>query len=308
MKKFINPLLVVIFISLTLTKVFAVDVPIDLYINDINVRPDSKPYISETNRTMVPISFVANEFKFKVVWNAKDKEVIITKNGKEVKLYIDSKYAYVDNQRVEIDPGKSTAVVIRNGRTMVPVAFVAKTFDVEVGWVAYPRGGGIVKFYSKDYVKPVSGDYPLAPGNQTFVEGKALDPSIIPGAKQTIGNNKTVPVVMTDAKEVKISKSLVIYPHTLIQAKNENGDDRIYMKVSGGGEADIFYYKDGKKVGSLATGDRHNGWMLVSGATNYNAYDYMIIYGTEDKMVPRYPELSGTFNQSIKTIDATKFN
>ena len=169
MKKFINPLLVVIFISLTLTKVFAADVPIDLYINDINVRPDSKPYISETNRTMVPISFVANEFKFDVKWNAKDKEVVITKNGKEVKLYIDSKYAYVDNQRVEIDPGKGTAVVIRNGRTVVPVAFVAKTFDVEVGWIAYPRGGGIVKFYSKDYVKPTT------PVDVTTPTGKLSD-------------------------------------------------------------------------------------------------------------------------------------
>ena len=279
-----------------------VEVPIDLYINDINVRPDSKPYISETNRTMVPISFVANEFKFGVVWNAKNREVIITKDNKEVKLYIDSKYAYVDNQRVEIDPGKSTAVVIRNGRTMVPVAFVAKTFDVEVGWVAYPRGGGIVKFYSKDYVKPVSGDYPLAPGNQTFVEGKALDPSIIPGAKQTIGNNKTVPVVMTDAKEVKISKSLVIYPHTLIQAKNENGDDRIYMKVSGGGAADIFYYKDGKKVGSLMTGDTHDGWMLVASPDEMGKFDYMIVYGTEDKMVPAH-EVSATYNKNIRDVD-----
>ena len=149
-----------------------VEVPIDLYINDINVRPDSKPYISETNRTMVPISFVANEFKFDVKWNAKDKEVVITKNGKEVKLYIDSKYAYVDNQRVEIDPGKSTAVVIRNGRTMVPVAFVAKTFDVEVGWVAYPRGGGIVKFYSKDYVKPTT------PVDVTTPTGKLSDTQV----------------------------------------------------------------------------------------------------------------------------------
>ena len=169
MKKFINSLVAVIFISLTLTKVFGADVPIDLYINDINVRPDSKPYISETSRTMVPISFVANEFKFDVKWNAKDKEVVITKNGKEVKLYIDSKYAYVDNQRVEIDPGKSTAVVIKNGRTMVPVAFVAKTFDVEVGWVAYPRGGGIVKFYSKDYVKPTT------PVDVTTPTGKLSD-------------------------------------------------------------------------------------------------------------------------------------
>ena len=156
MKKFINLLVITILFSILIISNFAKDVPIDLYINDINVRPDSKPYISETNRTMVPISFVANEFKFDVKWNAKDKEVIITKNGKEVKLYIDSKYAYVDNQRVEIDPGKSTSVVIKNGRTMVPVAFVAKTFDVEVGWVAYPRGGGIVKFCSKDYVKPTT--------------------------------------------------------------------------------------------------------------------------------------------------------
>lgn len=67
---------------------------------------------------------------------------------KKVKLYIDSKYAYVDGVKVEIDPGKNTSIVIKNGRTMVPVAFVAKTFDVEVGWVAYPRGG-IVKFYSR---------------------------------------------------------------------------------------------------------------------------------------------------------------
>ncbi len=303
MNKAINLIVFLFFNLIFVNSVsFAQEVKIDLYINDINVRPDSKPYISETSRTMVPISFVANEFKFDVKWNAKDKEVIITKNGKEVKLYIDSKYAYVDNQRVEIDPGKSTAVVIKNGRTMVPVAFVAKTFDVEVGWVAYPRGGGIVKFYSKDYVKPVSGDYPLAPGNQTFVEGKALDPSIIPGARQTIGNNRTKPVTMTDANEVKIRKDLTIYPHTLIQAKNENGDYRIYMKVSGGGAADIFYYKDGKKVGSLMTGDTHNGWMLVASPDEMGKFDYMIVYGTEDKMVPAH-EVSEVYNKNIRDVD-----
>lgn len=173
MKKIGNLILVLISTILFTNSIsFAAEVPIDLYINDINVRPDSKPYISENSRTMVPISFVANEFKFDIKWNAKDKEVIITKNGKEVKLYIDSKYAYVDNQRVEIDTGKSTAVVIKNGRTMVPVAFVAKTFDVEVGWVAYPRGGGIVKFYSKDYVKPTT------PVDVTTTTGKLNDAQV----------------------------------------------------------------------------------------------------------------------------------
>ena len=236
MKKVANIILALIVVLLfTNSASFAVEPQIDLYINDVNVKPDSSPYISDTNRTMVPISFVANgfnfdvkwnagarevvinnngkeaklyidskyalvngvkteidpgkstsvtikngrtmvpvsfvanEFKFGVVWNAKNREVVITKDNKEVKLYIDSKYAYVDGVRVEIDPGKSTAVVIKNGRTMVPVAFVAKTFDVEVGWVAYPRGGGIVKFYSKDYVKPTT------PVDVTTPTGKLSD-------------------------------------------------------------------------------------------------------------------------------------
>ena len=170
MNKAINLIVFLFFNLIFVNSVsFAQEVKIDLYINDINVRPDSKPYISETNRTMVPISFVANEFKFGVVWNAKNREVVITKDGKEVKLYIDSKYAYVDGVKVEIGPGKSTSVVIKNGRTMVPVAFVAKTFDVEVGWVAYPRWGGIVKFYSKDYVKPTT------PVDVTTPTGKLSD-------------------------------------------------------------------------------------------------------------------------------------
>ena len=173
MNKAINLIVFLFFNLIFVNSVsFAQEVKIDLYINDINVRPDSKPYISETSRTMVPISFVANEFKFGVVWNANNREVVITKDNKEVKLYIDSKYAYVDGVKVEIDPGKSTSVVIKNGRTMVPVAFVAKTFDVEVGWVAYPRGGGIVKFYSKDYVKPTT------PVDVTTPTGKLSDAQV----------------------------------------------------------------------------------------------------------------------------------
>lgn len=74
---------------------------IDLYINDVNVKPDSSPYISETNRTMVPISFVASGFNFQVKWNAGAREVVINNNGKEAKLYIDSKYALVDGLKLK---------------------------------------------------------------------------------------------------------------------------------------------------------------------------------------------------------------
>ena len=74
------------------------------------------------------------------------------------------------------------------------------------------------------------------------------------------------------------------------------------MKVSCGGAADIFYYKDGKKVGSLMTGDRHNGWMLVASPDEMGKFDYMIVYGTEDKMVPAH-EVSATYNKNIRDVD-----
>lgn len=60
------PLIVASILSAIAAPANAPTSPMNLYINDINVRPDSKPYISETNRTMVPI-IVANEFKFNVV-------------------------------------------------------------------------------------------------------------------------------------------------------------------------------------------------------------------------------------------------
>lgn len=110
---------------------------------------------------------------------------------------------------------------------------------------------------------------------------------------------------MTDANSVKITNNLVIYPHTLILAKTDLGKDAIYMKASAGGASTAFYYKGGKKVGELPTGYNNNGCMLISLPGNWKdgkGYDYIIFYGTEDKMVPAFYNISAVFNKDIKDV------
>lgn len=289
------------------------ELKVDLFVNNTQIYPDATAYISNTNRTMVPISFISQAFEFNTKWDARKQEVKIEANGKVVVLTIGSPHATVNGKRVEVDPGKGTAPVIRNSRTMVPVAFIASSFGVDYGWTPYPAvanmGAGRVNFTKAGFALPVApvSNLPLAPGGHTFEEGKALRPEDIPGARQTRPGMKEVPVIMTNADEVKLSNTLIVYPKILIEALDENGNRGIYMKANGGGATDIFYYKDGKRVGSLMTGDRHNGWMLIADVSELNIYDYMIFYGTEDKMVPNIGKTTETFNQHIRTINANQF-
>lgn len=67
-----------------------------------------------------------------VDWNDKDRSVVITADETDVKLIIDSEYAFVDG--VPIYTGVTP--VIRNDRTYLPVRFIAETFGADVNWDA----------------------------------------------------------------------------------------------------------------------------------------------------------------------------
>lgn len=54
--------------------------------------------------------------------------------GKTIVLEVGSKYMYVNDKRVEIDPGKGTEVVIVNGRTFLPVRALIENMGGEVEW------------------------------------------------------------------------------------------------------------------------------------------------------------------------------
>lgn len=91
--------------------------------------PDQKPVI-RNSRTLVPISPIAKGLGFKVDWNNQTRTVTIQKSTNTVNLVIDQKTAKRNGHTLTLD----TPAQIMNGRTMVPVRFIADALNYQVNW------------------------------------------------------------------------------------------------------------------------------------------------------------------------------
>ena len=92
--------------------------------------PDTKPYINQDGRTMVPVRFISEKLGASVNWDETEQVVVIEYNGKTILLPLNEKAAYVDNMQIELD----TEAVIEDGRTMVPLRFVSEALGAKVLW------------------------------------------------------------------------------------------------------------------------------------------------------------------------------
>jgi cyclophilin family peptidyl-prolyl cis-trans isomerase len=92
--------------------------------------PDTKPFINQDGRTMVPVRFISEELGAGVTWDAAERVVNIAYKGKTILIPINEKAAYVDNMQIELD----TEAVIAEGRTMVPLRFVSEALGAKVLW------------------------------------------------------------------------------------------------------------------------------------------------------------------------------
>ncbi len=81
-------------------------------------------------RTLVPIRAIIENMGGTVGWNGETGEVTLNYGDDEIRLVIDSKAAYLNNEANELD----TAPAIINERTMLPVRFIAESFKFGVAW------------------------------------------------------------------------------------------------------------------------------------------------------------------------------
>ncbi|MBC7194649.1 MAG: copper amine oxidase N-terminal domain-containing protein [Caldisericia bacterium] len=100
-------------------------------INGVQKEIDAPPFIKD-GRTLVPIRFVAEAFGADVQWDGATKTVKIYLNSKNIKiiLQINNKIAYVNDQKIIL----YVPPLISNGRTFVPIRFIAESFGAEVKW------------------------------------------------------------------------------------------------------------------------------------------------------------------------------
>lgn len=86
------------------------------------------------NRTMVPVRFVSENFGAYVQWLPKEKTVEIKLDDQVLSLVID-----------RLSPGLDTPATIVNGRTMVPIRYVAESMGARVTWHPSARRVEIVR-------------------------------------------------------------------------------------------------------------------------------------------------------------------
>lgn len=107
-----------------------------LKVNGEEIKSDIPPIIIN-GRSLVPVRAIFEKLGAQVFWDATEKKVTVSYNGKDIVLKINDTYATVNGEKVKMEvPAK-----IINDRTVVPLRFVGESLDMEVGW--YPEKGEI---------------------------------------------------------------------------------------------------------------------------------------------------------------------
>ena len=92
------------------------------------INMDIAPFI-EGNRTMLPIRFVAESLGFNVQWDKESRTVILIDKENVVKIPVDTNQIIVNGKVYESD----VKPVIRNNRTMLPIANIARALGLKDG-------------------------------------------------------------------------------------------------------------------------------------------------------------------------------
>ncbi|MBE0465891.1 MAG: copper amine oxidase N-terminal domain-containing protein, partial [Candidatus Desulforudis sp.] len=93
------------------------------------------------NRTLLPIRHVGEPLGWELKWDGERKMATVIKGNRQVRVWVDHPAARVSTdggktwEAAAIDPADSRVVpVIVNGRTLLPLRFVAEALNTGVHW------------------------------------------------------------------------------------------------------------------------------------------------------------------------------
>ena len=89
----------------------------------------SAPVIKD-GRTLLPIRAVVEEMGGSVSWDGTEKKTEITLDETTAELVVDSAIAKINGEEKTLD----VAPTVINGRTMLPIRFIAESFGFDVAW------------------------------------------------------------------------------------------------------------------------------------------------------------------------------
>ena len=128
-KRIYTILLSVIVMVNTFTFVGYADSGISVTLNGEKLSFDVPPQLID-NRTMVPLRIIFEAMGADVDWNNDTQTVTATKGDERVIATINSKNVYISGETKELD----VPPLVIDGRTLVPIRFVAEAFGANVNW------------------------------------------------------------------------------------------------------------------------------------------------------------------------------
>lgn len=90
---------------------------------------DQYPIVLD-GHTLIPIRGIATALGAEVEWHHEEYTASVVKGDVSIEIPINENIVYVNGEPVELD---CTAQIL-NGRTMLPLRFIAETFDAQVDW------------------------------------------------------------------------------------------------------------------------------------------------------------------------------
>ena len=121
--------------------------------------------ISINSRLVVPVRTVFSQIGAKVDWNEARNRLVITKGNDEIVMYIGYTNCYANGAIKTME----APAVLFNGTVMVPVRFVAETFNVSVGWSEKSS-----TVYLGELPEDVIEEMPASGGNSSKVKGRVV--------------------------------------------------------------------------------------------------------------------------------------
>lgn len=108
----------------------------DALVNNKEIHIDENPAVVpfiENSRTLMPLRFVANTLGFTVDWHETDRSITLKQSDIILEFALGSKIMKKNGATVEME----TAAIAKNGRTLVPIFYVAQALGINV---SYHRG------------------------------------------------------------------------------------------------------------------------------------------------------------------------
>lgn len=144
--------------------------------------PDAQPYVDDNSRTMIPLRAVTETMGADVSWDSDKQSAVIEQNGITITVPVGSNTISVTKDGSTSTVQMDTQAVLSNGRTYVPIRYVAEALGA---WVGYSPLFTTVQIYKDiltseeitrlhSYYDMSSGEYDKATGDTSLYTDEFL--------------------------------------------------------------------------------------------------------------------------------------